>query len=89
MERRHLILALLIKLPIQFTERGVNMKVNFNSLAVDMCEQDIGPEQLDIAQMKHLLRQLADNIAVRPEIKRYWNDYVNKRGKILMRKKKK
>lgn len=65
------------------------MKVNFNSLAVDMCEQDIGSEELDIAQMKHLLRQLADNIAIRPDVSTYWNSYVNKRKKILVKGKKK
>lgn len=64
------------------------MKVNFNSLAVDMCEQDLGPEELDIAQMKHLLRQLADNIAVRPEIAIFWDKYVEQRANALMRKKK-
>lgn len=62
-------------------------KVNFNSLAVDMCEQDIGYKELDIAQTKHLLRQLADNMAVRPEVKAYWDSYVSKRSKILKRKK--
>lgn len=65
------------------------MKVNFNSLAVDMCEQDLGPEELDIAQMKHLLRQLADNIAVRPEVDIFWTKYVQGRALTLMHRKKK
>jgi len=60
-----------------------------NSIAKDMCEQDIGFEELSITQVKKLMRQLADNIAVRPDVALVWNRYVSRRHKILTKVKRK
>jgi hypothetical protein len=59
------------------------MKTNFHTLAKDLCEQELGSDQVNIAQMKETLRLLADNIAVRKDVEEFWNGYVLRRRKIL------
>lgn len=58
-------------------------ELTFRKALQDLCEQDIGPEEMDAAQMSKAMRQIADNIAVRPEFEKWWNKYVGQRKKKL------